>query len=166
MTWLLQSSETNRASARSRLTLTDPQTVPVHSATKRRRPASRPRGAGSRGLKLEAQVPGSARSLVAETQPRGSEWLPRRTCPRGGAPARRAQAASGSRALAPSFLRPSLTAFTCLGRGPGRGGGRREPSRGRGRSGSPGASSEHHGGPESWRRPPHGRRWRCAERNR
>ncbi|KAL4675686.1 hypothetical protein H8959_009831 [Pygathrix nigripes] len=81
---------------------------------------------GDRKLRAEVLVPPAA--LPAETRPRRSERLPRRTCPRGGAlgPGR----SRLPRSLPPPSVVPRLRSPVWAA-GPG-GGGRREPSRRKG----------------------------------
>lgn len=92
-------------------TWADPRTAPGPGATKRRRRPGRPLRRAGGGLhggpKLGAGSLAPPAAPAAPTQPRPSERLPRCTCPRGGAPARRVQAApSPPRSLARSSLLP------------------------------------------------------------
>lgn len=111
------------------------------------------RGGGDLGR--QAEVAGSDRSNRVRRGVRGA------------APAhegaRRARGGFG-RALAVPAPPPAQATAHLSGPRAGEAGARRERSRGRGRSSSRGASSEHHGGAGSWRRRPQGRRRRCAER--
>lgn len=142
VTWRLQSSKGNRALERRR----------------RRR-------TGAAGGRSSRSLARARRWLGPAAWDTSSDLVRRGACDAAPARqgARRAPAASGQRSPSPPHARAGRRSPVWAA-GPGGGGPAGAKPRERGRSGSPGASSEHHGGAGSWRRRPQGRRRRYAQR--